>query len=130
MSSNVLFVCKIFAVGLKHENILTAKFFNGMYILSKVQDTYTDCTYRADLKEPLLKLFKPNSALLVVSYCALRMLACRFCVGRGEVSGVTCRVTCTWWLLGLAVKAPWLGPHGPILALAAWTGLVNAILTL
>ena len=25
----------------------------------------------------------------------------------------------------LAVKAPWLGPGGPILALAAWTGLEN-----
>ena len=33
-------------------------------------------------------------------------------VGQGEVGGVTRRVTCTWWLLGLAVKArqllPWL----------------------
>ena len=35
-------------------------------------------------------------------------------------------VTCTWWLLGLAVKVPWLGPCGPILALAAWTGFENA----
>ena len=32
--------------------------------------------------------------------------------------------------LGLAVKAPWLGQGGPILALAAWAGLENAILTL
>ena len=30
-------------------------------------------------------------------------------VGQGEVGGVTCRVTCTRWRLGLAVKAPWLG---------------------
>ena len=51
-------------------------------------------------------------------------------VGLGEVGEVTHRVTCTWWLLCLAVKAPWLGPGGPILALAAWTGLENAILTL
>ena len=29
----------------------------------------------------------------------------------------------------MAVKAPWLGPGGPILALAAWTGLENATLT-
>ena len=36
---------------------------------------------------------------------------------RGEVGGVTQRVTCTWWLLGFAVKVPWLGPVGPILAL-------------
>ena len=32
------------------------------------------------------------------------------------------RVTCTWWLLGLAVKPPWLGLGGQVLALAAWTG--------
>ena len=31
-------------------------------------------------------------------------------MGQGEVGGVTHKVTCTWWLLGLAVKAPWLGP--------------------
>ena len=41
-------------------------------------------------------------------------------VGQGEVGGVTRRVTCTWWWLGLAVKAPWLGPGEPTLALAAW----------
>ena len=43
----------------------------------------------------------------------------------GDVGGIARRVTCTWWLLGhvgLAVKVPWLGPCGPILALAAWTG--------
>ena len=39
-------------------------------------------------------------------------------MGQGEVGGITCRVTCTRWLLPLAVKAPWLGPAGPILALA------------
>ena len=33
-------------------------------------------------------------------------------------------------LLGLAVKALWLGLGVPILALAAWTGLENATLTL
>ena len=27
-------------------------------------------------------------------------------VGQGEVGGITRRVTCTWWPLGLAVKAP------------------------
>ena len=51
-------------------------------------------------------------------------------VRQEEVDGVTHRVTCTWWLLGLAVKAPWLGLGGPILALATWTGLENATLTL
>ena len=33
------------------------------------------------------------------------------------MGGVTHRVTCTWWLLGLAVKVPWLEPVGPILVL-------------
>ena len=51
-------------------------------------------------------------------------------VGQGEMGGVTNRVIYTWWLLGLAAKAPWLGPGGPILALAAWTGLENGTLTL
>ena len=36
---------------------------------------------------------------------------------QGEVGEVTHRVTCTWWLLGLAVKVPWLEPVGPVLAL-------------
>ena len=36
---------------------------------------------------------------------------------QGELGGVTHRVTCTWWLLGLAVKLQWLGPVGPILVL-------------
>ena len=49
-------------------------------------------------------------------------------VGWGELGGVTHRVTCTWWLLGLAVQGPWLGPGRPIFALAAWTGLENATL--
>ena len=35
---------------------------------------------------------------------------------------------CTWLLLGLAVKVPWLVPGDPTLALAAWTGLENATL--
>ena len=34
-------------------------------------------------------------------------------VGQGEVGGVTSRVLCTWWLLGLALKRPWLVPGGP-----------------
>ena len=33
------------------------------------------------------------------------------------------RVTGTWWLLGLALKGPWLVPGGPPPALTAWTGL-------
>ena len=49
-------------------------------------------------------------------------------VGKGEVGGVTCRLTYTWWLLSLAVKPPWLAPGGPILALVAWTGLGNVTL--
>ena len=51
-------------------------------------------------------------------------------VGQGEVGGVTGRVLCTWWLLGLALKRPWLVPGGPPHALTAWTGLENTTLTL
>ena len=40
------------------------------------------------------------------------------------------RMTCTWWLLGLAVKATSLASGWPILALAASAGLENATLTL
>ena len=49
---------------------------------------------------------------------------------RGEVGGITCRVLCTWWLLSLAVKGPWLGPSGPLLTLAAWISLENTTLDL
>ena len=64
------------------------------------------------------------------AHCAEKIVSARYMhgsasaerVGQGEVGGFTCRVTCTWWLLGLAVKMPWLGSGGPILALAAWTG--------
>ena len=51
-------------------------------------------------------------------------------VGQGEVGGVTRRVLWTWQLLGLAVKGPWLALGGRILALATWTGLEKAALTL
>ena len=40
------------------------------------------------------------------------------------------RVLCTWWLLGLALKRPWLVPGGQPHALTAWTGLENTTLTL
>ena len=69
----------------------------------------------------------PCSTFLITSYCALHrkdsfcILARRFCVSRkggtGEVGGITCRVLCTWQLLGLAIKATWLAPGGPILVL-------------
>ena len=79
------------------------------------------------INEPI----KPYSALLVTSHCTLRrkdslahlhagsVLAER--VGQEEVGGVTRRVMCTWWLLGLALKRPWLAPGGPPPALTAWT---------
>ena len=38
-------------------------------------------------------------------------------MGQGEVGGVTCRVLCTWKLLGSAVKGPWLVPGEPILTM-------------
>ena len=50
-------------------------------------------------------------------------------VEQGEVGGVTRRVTCTWQLLGLAVKGSWLTPDRPILGLAAWAGLENVTFT-
>ena len=51
-------------------------------------------------------------------------------VGQGEVGGVTGGMLCTWWLLGLALKRPWLVPGGPPHTLTAWTGLENTTLTL
>ena len=86
------------------------------------------------------RFFKPYSALLVTSYCALRkkdslcVLRVWFYTSRkGGTEGGGLghrRVTCTWWLLGLAVEAPWLRQGGQILALAAWTGMENTALTL
>jgi len=43
---------------------------------------------------------------------------------------VTCRVTCTWWVLWLSVEMPWLALGGPILALFAQIGSENTALTL
>ena len=70
---------------------------------------------------------------MVTSHCALRRKdglarlhtgsASAERVGQGEVGRDTGRVLCTWWLLGLALKSPWLAPGGPPHALTAWTGL-------
>ena len=46
-------------------------------------------------------------------------------VGKQEVGEVTHRVTCTWWLLGLALKEALLGLGGPPPALTAWTGCMT-----
>ena len=51
-------------------------------------------------------------------------------VGLGGLGWVTGRVLCTWRMLGLAVKGPWLELGGPILTHAAQMGLVNTALTL
>ena len=51
-------------------------------------------------------------------------------VGQGEVGGVTGRVLCTWWLLGLALKRPWLVHGGQPHTLTDWTDLENTTLTL
>ena len=52
-------------------------------------------------------------------------------MGQGEVGGVTHRVLCTWWLLGLALKRPSLVLGGAPPALTAWTDrLRNTTLTL
>ena len=71
------------------------------------------------------------------AHCAERIVSARLRtgsalaerVGQGEMGGVTCRVLCTWWLLGLAFKRPWLVPGGPPHTLTAWTGLENTTLT-
>ena len=66
-----------------------------------------------------LKPIKPSSALLVTSHCALHR--------KDSLRVLVCRVTCTWWLLGLALKRPWLVPGGPPPALTAWTGLKHHV---
>ena len=48
----------------------------------------------------------------IVSACMRAGSASAKRVGQGEVGGVTGRVLCTWWLLGLALKRPWLVPGG------------------
>ena len=58
----------------------------------------------------------------IVNACWCTSCASAKRVGQGEVGVVICRVTCTWWLLWLAVKGPWFGQDGPILTLAAWIG--------
>ena len=40
-------------------------------------------------------------------------------MGQGEVGGVTRRVLCTWQLLGLAAKGPWLAPGEGAVHMAA-----------
>ena len=72
-----------------------------------------------------LKPFKPYSAHLVTS---LHTVCISGKDGQEVVGGVARRVTYTWWLLGLAVKGPWLGLGGPPLSLTAWTGLENTTL--
>ena len=44
-------------------------------------------------------------------------------MGQGEVGGVTCRVTCTCWLLWLSVEMPWLALDGPNSCLVRTNGL-------
>ena len=81
-----------------------------------------------------LALINPLNPKLPFGYIILRTTrtgsASAERVRQGDVGGVTRRMTYTWWLLGLDVKVPWLGPCGPILALAGWTGFENATLTL
>jgi len=57
------------------------------------------------------------------------MLVRGFCMnGKGRTGGGVTQL-CTWQLLGLAMKRPWLALIGPILVLAAWTGIENTTLT-
>ena len=84
-----------------------------------------------------MRMCKLYSTLLVTLHCALRRKdshcahwlagsASAEKMGQGEVGWVAYRVTCIWWLLGLAVKAP----YGLIFALVDWTGSENTTLIL
>ena len=72
-----------------------------------------------------MKSIKLCSGLSVTAHYAERIVtvdmrvgsASAETVGQGEVGGVIYRILCTWQLLGLAVKGPWLTQGGPILAL-------------
>ena len=78
--------------------------------------------------------------LLIMSCCAVRRKdSLCMCVlhqqkkggtGGGGWGHVPRSKLCTWRVLGLAVKRPWLVLGGLILALAACMGLENATLTL
>ena len=67
------------------------------------------------------------------AHCAEKLVSASLCTGsasaerveQGEVGGVIRRVLYTWWLLGLALKRPWLASGGPPHTLTAWTGLEN-----
>ena len=61
----------------------------------------------------------------IVSACLHTGSASAERVEQGEVGGVIRRVLCTWWLLGSALKRPWLVSGGPPHALTAWPGLEN-----
>ena len=53
-------------------------------------------------------IYSSTTRLHHTAHCAEKTLVHRFVsaerVGQREVGGFTRRVTCTWWLLGLAVK--------------------------
>ena len=49
------------------------------------------------------------------AHCAEKIVSARLRAGSASaerVGGVTGGVLCTWWLLGLALKRPWLVPRG------------------
>ena len=66
---------------------------------------------------------------LVISYCALHRNVSAERVGQGEVGGVTRTVVCTWQLLSLGAKRPWLTLSEPILTPGVRMRLEKAILT-
>ena len=71
----------------------------------------------------MLSQIKPYSTLSVMLHCVVhRKDSCRFYINRKGGTGgdgLTHRTLCTWRLLGLAVKWPWLAVGGTIIALAA-----------
>ena len=109
-----------------------------------VLQSYATCIIEMAMKSPqmtyCIKLVNPlNRFGYITLRTAQKRWSLRACVlallqqkglGQGEVHGVTRRVLCTWWLLGLALKRPWLAQGGPPPTLTAWTGLENTTLTL
>ena len=81
---------------------------------------------------PIVHFWLHHTAHCAEKIVSVRCMGCASAerVEQGEVGGVIHRVMCTWWLLGFALKGPWLGPGGPPLALTAWPGLENTTFTL
>ena len=115
----LVYVKEMMVVELTHLHCRTFTHINSHVLASYL------CVYKC-LLISLLLYHLPLNSPFATEFSHLPFLLTQ----KGEVGGDTCRMACTWWLLGLAVKVPWLRPAGPILTLAAWTSLKNTALTL